>query len=371
MEPQEFTVIHEETANGSKIDIPIIVGTIKYIRTIGKGSYGIVYEGHCTKRNQNFACKIVSRENLLKGGNLSSFEREVRAHEQIHHPNIIEIHEVLYHPDVIVLVMDLCKSGDLLHFIISRQYPQICLVRQMFFQIVEALDYLHQRGISHRDLKPENILLDDSYDVKLADFGCAQLGIGNRSDECGTLFYAAPEILTSTPCDSRKSDIWSLGIVLFAMASKQLPWPSEDDDEIRKFIINGRLLFPPNFPEEVRHVVLQCTKYDPDERPSAQQILDCNWLKFEKQKVEKNRKALQNHIPQIPSDKNQVKRPLIIRPQSSLQQLMLKQPNYVIPGLKKSSIPNLQKRRISEASSFSKPYVRQFQFMKHISEDQI
>lgn len=307
MEPQEFTVIHEETANGSKIDIPIIVGTIKYIRTIGKGSYGIVYEGHCTKRNQNFACKIVSRENLLKGGNLSSFEREVRAHEQIHHPNIIEIHEVLYHPDVIVLVMDLCKSGDLLHFIISRQYPQICLVRQMFFQIVEALDYLHQRGISHRDLKPENILLDDSYDVKLADFGCAQLGIGNRSDECGTLFYAAPEILTSTPCDSRKSDIWSLGIVLFAMASKQLPWPSEDDDEIRKFIINGRLLFPPNFPEEVRHVVLQCTKYDPDERPSAQQILDCNWLKFEKQKVEKNRKALQNHIPQIPSDKNQVK----------------------------------------------------------------
>ncbi|OHT05394.1 CAMK family protein kinase [Tritrichomonas foetus] len=356
-------IINEVTANGLQIIIPTVIGSIRYLRTIGRGSFGIVYEGYCMKRDKNFACKIVSRDNLVKYGDFAAFEREVRAHEQIHHPNIIEIHEVLYHPDVIVLVMDLCKTGDLLHFVLSHQYPQICLIRQMFYQIVKAIDYLHQRGIAHRDLKPDNILLDDFFNIKLADFGCAQLGIGNSntknndSELCGTLFYAAPEILKSGGYDSRKADIWSLGIVLFAMTCGQLPWTSQNESEVKELIVTGNVQFPKDFPEDVYSIVKKCTKLNPDERPTAQEILDLQWFEWEKQKIEmrlnRNKKV---EIVNPINEKITSKRPIIIRPQASSQIFSINSQGASLPtfvNFKPATI--MSSKRIRQVVSTSCP----------------
>ncbi|KAH0794635.1 CAMK family protein kinase [Histomonas meleagridis] len=114
--------------------------------------------------------------------------------------------------------MEYAQNGELFNFLVRKKKLSVELAMDFFRQIVLAIEYLHWHGICHRDLKPENILLDSNNQIKVADFGFARWVKHNITEtSCGSPHYAAPEVIKGTPYDGRKADIWSLGVILYAL----------------------------------------------------------------------------------------------------------------------------------------------------------
>jgi serine/threonine protein kinase len=153
-------------------------------------------------------------------------------------------------------------------------------LRTFLFQIVKALQYVHEKGFAHRDLKPENVLVCSDCCIKIADFGLAGPipTNGMMRTICGSLHYMAPEILQEQPYDGPKADIWSLGIMVHAMAVNSLPWRSQDDASLVKEILGAPIAFPPEMSPDIVHIITICTKRNPRDRPTAAELLSIPWL---------------------------------------------------------------------------------------------
>lgn len=200
---------------------------------IGQGGFGVIYKATSTKDKKTYAIKCVSRAYMEKVHGVQAFEQELRIHQALHHPNIIKILDVIYTEEYIFIVMDYCKNGDLVRYLESST----CIdVKGIFRQIVSAIEYLHARGVAHLDIKLENILLDDFHQPLLTDFGCAELVNFPSTSVSTTIQYAAPEVIMNySVIDRRAADVWSLGIVLYTMVTRNLPWVSNTRD--RKSVV--------------------------------------------------------------------------------------------------------------------------------------
>lgn len=141
--------------------------------------------------------------------------------KSIKHPFIAEFYEIYETQNYLNLVMEYCQTGELFTLIVKEGRLEEEYAALLFHQVVEAIFYLHELGIAHRDLKPENILLDSVHQVKLIDFGLSNITVNNKmfGTPCGSPCYAPPEMIQKLPYDGRISDIWSLGITLFAMVT--------------------------------------------------------------------------------------------------------------------------------------------------------
>lgn len=151
-------------------------------------------------------------------------ETEIEILKQIDHPNIVKLHEVYEDDDYWCLVIELMQGGDLLEYLLENKCFKEVEVRNATYLLIDAIRYCHQIGIMHRDLKPENLLIKNKniglQSLKIGDFGLAKI-IGEKSMSntiCGSSNYVAPEIIMMEPYDN-KCDIWSLGVVIFAMLS--------------------------------------------------------------------------------------------------------------------------------------------------------
>ena len=153
------------------------------------------------------------------------------------HPNIIKFYDVFENQDYIYIVMEVLRGGDFFSFLYKRSFTiSEDLARSIAHQLANAIFYLHQFGIAHRDLKPENILMVDKSDepeIKIVDFGLSKtFGEGETCREpYGTLCYVAPEILMQQPYE-KSVDCWSLGIIIYLMLGRHLPFDSMNDKEI-------------------------------------------------------------------------------------------------------------------------------------------
>jgi serine/threonine protein kinase len=154
---------------------------------------------------------------------------------------------------------------------------------RIFAQLVEGVDYLHQNGIIHRDLKLENILLDKNRNIKIIDFGFANViqGIsdGLLMTSCGSPCYAAPELVMKDEYVGELADIWSCGIILYAMLCGTLPFEDDPDNEggenmvlLYKYIMNTRLTFPHPLSSAARHLVQRILNTDPSKRARFDEI---------------------------------------------------------------------------------------------------
>jgi BR serine/threonine kinase len=143
---------------------------------------------------------------------------------------------------------------------------------QLFRQIIYGLEFLHCHAICHRDLKPENILLDRFNDVKIGDFGFARWMRRNVVDtSCGSPHYAAPEVVRGVPYDGRAADIWSCGVVLFALLAGRLPF---NDPAIRNLLAkvkSGKYVMP-DFPPVIQNLVSRMLTIDPEQRIRIEEI---------------------------------------------------------------------------------------------------
>ncbi|KAK0201185.1 kinase-like domain-containing protein [Desarmillaria ectypa] len=207
-------------------------GTLILVDLLGSGNYGQVYKALDVEATNDFAYFAVKciETNSLKSA--TAVSKEIASHITVsRHPNVITYRATWIEEDYIFMVMDYCPGGEL-HNAIREQkvfYRNDSLVKQVFLQVIDAVQYCHDNQVFHRDLKPENILCsEDGTQVFLADFGLATCEDNYNRRGAGTLAYKSPECLgedfKSPTYSTRSSDVWALGIVLLNMIAGRNPW---------------------------------------------------------------------------------------------------------------------------------------------------
>ena len=175
------------------------------------------------------------------------------------------------------LVLEFIEGGELFNYIVKRgRLPEHEAV-EYFRQILSGLSYCHRFGICHRDLKPENLLLNKEHNtIKIADFGMAALQPAGSllSTFCGSPHYASPEILIGLKYKGDKTDIWSLGIILFVLLCGRLPFDEENVHYLRQKVVQGRYMMPTDLSEEAKDLIFWMLQRDPEVRIDMDRIWD-------------------------------------------------------------------------------------------------
>lgn len=258
------------------------IGPWQLGRTLGRGSSGRVRLAKHNESGKLAAVKIVPKSQIvdpstgLPSRNSETFgiEREVIIMKLIEHPNIMTLYDVWENKGELYLVLEYIEGGELFDYLISRGRLSEREAIHYFRQICYGVDYCHKFNICHRDLKPENLLLDTHRNIKIADFGMAALESNGRLLEtsCGSPHYASPEIVTGKTYHGAPSDIWSCGIILFALLTGHLPF---DDDNIRQLLLKvqaGKFSMPSSLSPEARDLISRMLVVNPTKRISMREI---------------------------------------------------------------------------------------------------
>ncbi|XP_071553136.1 testis-specific serine/threonine-protein kinase 3 [Temnothorax nylanderi] len=219
-------------------------------KTIGAGSYATVKIAKSDRHDCQVAVKIVSKFQA-PGEYLTKFlPREIEVVKGLKHPNLIHFLQAIETTHRVYIIMEYAQNGSLLDVIRRDTYIDELRSRRWFRQLLDAIDYCHEHGIVHRDVKCENLLMDYRFNVKLSDFGFARGQMKSKNGEwplsttyCGSYAYASPEILRGIPYQPQLADIWSMGVVLYAMVYGQLPFDDTNYAQLLKQIQN-RVVFP-------------------------------------------------------------------------------------------------------------------------------
>jgi serine/threonine-protein kinase CHEK2 len=201
---------------------------------VGSGGCGIVRLVRDVKTQRKFAMKLIKRDMnpMIRDHDEENLKvmNEVRIMKTLSHQNVLSLFDSYETDNKVVIIMDFMEGRDMLHRITEStdlKYLPEDDSKFYFMQICNGLEYLHEQGITHRDIKPDNILLDSmstNATVKISDFGLSKiLSEASMKTVCGTNLYVAPEVLDGGPYTS-KVDIWSLGCMLFAMLSGNVPF---------------------------------------------------------------------------------------------------------------------------------------------------
>ncbi|KAI9887448.1 MAG: hypothetical protein M1823_000706 [Watsoniomyces obsoletus] len=273
------------------------VGPWQLGRTLGRGSSARVRLARHTATGKEAAVKIVSKaahtaeRRQSEGNSLRNWnppvpeddedrrlpfgiEREVVIMKLIQHANIVNLYDVWENRGELYLVLEFVDGGELLEFLQKRSQLEEWEVVRLFRQMMAGLTYCHSFNICHRDLKLENILLDAEMNVKIADFGFAAFQPKDRmlQTPCGTPHYAAPELIRGRRYDGAKADIWSCGVILYAMLAGCLPWDDERIDVLYDRVTKGHYRMPDHLSDEAKHLVWSLLQVDPKKRISMDEM---------------------------------------------------------------------------------------------------
>jgi calcium/calmodulin-dependent protein kinase I len=252
---------------------------------LGSGYFATVKVGIDKKTGERVAVKIIDKRKVEESPQL--LENEITIMKKIRHPNIVALKAVFDAPDSLIIIMELMQGGELYEKIVEKKHFSEKDASLLMRQIFDALAYLHSIGVVHRDLKLENMLLakKDGLEMKLADFGLSKLYSGQAlQTACGTPFYVAPDILMGTGYGNGV-DMWACGVLLYILLSGRLPFHADNDADLFRLIMEGKLVFKsPQF-DSVSKDAVDLIKHllvvDPEKRYTAKQALEhpfvTNW----------------------------------------------------------------------------------------------
>ena len=247
--------------------------TDKYIgRILGSGGMANVYKALCHRLNRYDAVKIMRDETAANTELRRRFRAESQAVAMLSHPNIVSVYDVSHSDDVEYIVMELIDGITLKQYLQKKSVLEPSEVLDFSIQIAKALEHAHSKGIIHRDIKPQNIMLLKDGMIKVADFGIASLESDieeNNGETVGSVHYIAPEQARGQAPDAR-SDIYSLGIVMYEMLTGKLPYIGTSDVEVAVKHMNTDPVSPrelvPDIPEELERICLKAMNSDIDKR---------------------------------------------------------------------------------------------------------
>ncbi|KAJ3119735.1 hypothetical protein HK098_005201 [Nowakowskiella sp. JEL0407] len=256
-----------------------LFGPYRLMKTIGKGESGKVKLAY-SKSGVVAAIKLIKKDAVANASLPTKVMKEVSLMKKLDHPNVVKLIEVIETEWYIGIVMDYVPSGDLFDFICKGKMKEKDAAK-LFAQIVSAVFYLHSQGIAHRDLKLENILMDKKQNILLSDFGFATEFQTDRmlKTSCGSPHYAAPEILFDECYDGELAEVWSCGVILYAMVTGYLPFdddPRNPDGEnitlLYEYIRDEEVHFPDHVSADLQDLLRKMLKTDPDERIKMSEI---------------------------------------------------------------------------------------------------
>ena len=266
-----------------EIDTSLIkqIGNYRLGEEIGSGAFGKVILGLHIITGEKVAIKILDK--LILSQTPEDYElvrQELNILRIVKHKYIVQLYEILETPQHIFIIMEYCEGQDIMDYILTRNRLSENESLKYFQQLINALFYLHGQNITHRDIKIDNLLLDRNLDLKLIDFG---LSTKYRDDKllnqpCGTVVYAAPEVLDCREYHGMLADVWSSGIVLFGMLSGFLPFGDPDDEINKKLILQGKIEIPKFFSREATDLLKHMLDVNPLTRYTLEDIMEHPWF---------------------------------------------------------------------------------------------
>ncbi len=268
---------------------PVVLSTCRGIAflgsKIGEGSFAQVFEGRL-QDGTPVAVKVINKAKLTQ--QLDHFiRRELAITQQLHHPNIIDVYDTQEDAEKVFIMMRLA-SGDLLQHVNERSPLPESEVRFLFKQLIDAVEYTHNAGVVHRDLKLENILLTyrgmdiSTPSLYVADWGFGSPyvpGVPTLTERVGSLSYCAPELLAAKTYIGPEVDVWSLGVILYAMLFGMLPFNHPDLNSRRKYIACGFYTMPPSAPPKAAKLIQRMLTVDPARRISVFEVKNHAWMR--------------------------------------------------------------------------------------------
>uniref|UniRef100_A0A8B9J027 Maternal embryonic leucine zipper kinase n=1 Tax=Amazona collaria TaxID=241587 RepID=A0A8B9J027_9PSIT len=248
--------------------------------TIGTGGFAKVKLGRHLLTGEKVAIKIMDK--LALGDDLPRVKTEIDAMKNLSHQHICQLYHVIETSKKIFMVLEYCPGGELFDYIISKDHLSEEEARVFFRQIVSAIAYVHSQGYAHRDLKPENLLIDEEHNLKLIDFGlCAKPkgGLGYHLNTCcGSPAYAAPELIQGKAYIGSEADIWSMGVLLYALLCGYLPFDDDNVMALYRKIMRGKYSIPKWLSPSSTLLLNQMLQVDPKKRITVKHLLSHPWL---------------------------------------------------------------------------------------------
>ncbi len=250
------------------------------LEVIGVGGMAVVYKARCHRLNRLVAVKILKDEYSQDEEFRRRFHAEGQAVAMLSHPNIVSVYDVSTSDDADYIVMELIDGISLKQYMESKGVLNWKETLHFAIQIAKALEHAHNRGIVHRDIKPHNVMVLKNGSVKVADFGIARVMSKSNTltkEALGSVHYISPEQAKGARVDSR-SDIYSLGIVMYEMMTGRPPYDGDSPVSIAIQHINGKPAMPstlnPNIPGGLEQIIMHAIAQNPDDRyPSATAML--------------------------------------------------------------------------------------------------
>uniref|UniRef100_A0A1I8GTL7 SNF-related serine/threonine-protein kinase n=1 Tax=Macrostomum lignano TaxID=282301 RepID=A0A1I8GTL7_9PLAT len=258
-----------------------IAGQYDLEHTIGRGHFAVVKLAKHTFTGEQVAVKVIDKSKLDAVSREHLFQ-EVMCMKLVQHPNVVRLYEVIDTANRLYLILELGDGGDLYDYILKHERGlKESMAKSFFHQIVTAIAYCHKLHVCHRDLKLENCVVFEKQGlVKLTDFGFSNVFTPGKFLEtsCGSLAYSAPEILLGDSYDATKVDVWSLGVILFMLATGKLPFQEQNDSETLARIMDVRYRVPRHVSLPCRRLIERLLQRDPTRRPTLDSILEDEWL---------------------------------------------------------------------------------------------
>ncbi|GAB0489312.1 hypothetical protein MMPV_000529 [Pyropia vietnamensis] len=271
------------------------VGDYLLFDTLGQGSFAKVKLAVHEATGEECAIKVMDKSKIHASAMTLHVRREIAIMKTLKHPYVIQLHAVLNSSSKLYLVMDLVKGGELFHKIVREGYLSEAEGRKHFQQLVDGVSYCHSMDVCHRDLKPENVLLDaETGAIKIADFGLSALCGATAGDlllhtQCGSPNYCAPEILVAASTQQGYNgfavDVWSCGVILYAMLAGRLPFHNLDTKLLYQSISEAPVQFPPNFPAGADDLIRRLLTKDPNRRITFDEVRTHPWFEVDYEPV--------------------------------------------------------------------------------------
>lgn len=249
-------------------------------KTLGIGSFGKVKIAEHILTGHKVAIKVLNRRKIKSMEMEEKVKREIKILRLFMHPHIIRLYEVIDTPTDIYVVMEYVKSGELFDYIVEKGRLQEDEARRFFQQIISGVEYCHRNMVVHRDLKPENLLLDSKCNVKIADFGLSNVMRDGHflKTSCGSPNYAAPEVISGKLYAGPEVDVWSCGVILYALLCGTLPFDDENIPNLFKKIKGGIYTLPSHLSGLARDLIPRMLVVDPMKRITIREIREHPWF---------------------------------------------------------------------------------------------